>query len=59
MVRAVERVESAGKKSAAWANSTISAGVAEPIAAFVCSVVGADWVCLEMSRCHKWVLGVQ
>ena len=43
LVRAVERVESAGKNNAVWANATISAGVAEPIAAFVCSVVGADW----------------
>ena len=58
-MRAVERVESASKNSAAWANATISAGVVEPIAAFVCSVVGADWACLEMSRCHKWVLGVR
>ena len=40
-------------------NATISVGVVESIAAFICLVVGADWACLEISRCHKWVLGVQ
>ena len=57
-MRVVERVKRAGKKNTACEKATILAGVAEPIVAFTCSISGALWASLGMSRCHKWVSGV-